>query len=72
MKINKNINTIYRFIEDCARSRKVAGLIPDGVGGNVHSFDPSGRTMVLRSIESLTEMSTRDLSCGGLVKSTGA
>jgi hypothetical protein len=43
-----------------ASSRKVVGSIPD----------PSGRTMALGSPQRLTEMSTRNISCG--VKAAGA
>ena len=51
----------------CATSRKVAGSIPDGAIG----IFPSGRTMALRSTQPLTEMSTRNISLGG-VKEVGA
>jgi hypothetical protein len=42
-----------------ATDRKVAGSIPDGVIGNFYSF---GRTMTLDSTQTITEMSTRNIS----------
>ena len=54
----------------CATSRKVAGLIPDGVIGILRWHNPSGRTMALGLAQPLTEMSTRNISCG--VKTFGA
>jgi len=44
---------------------KVAGSIPDGVIGIFNFLNPSGRTVVLESTQPLTEMSTRNISCGG-------
>jgi hypothetical protein len=44
--------------------------IPDGVIGIFHRHNPSGGTMVLGSTQSLTEMSTRNISWG--VKRAGA
>ena len=41
-----------------------AGLISDGVFGILHDFNSSSCTMVLGSIEDLTEISTRDISLG--------
>jgi len=54
----------------CATSRKVAGSIPDGVIGIFHGHNPSVRTMALGSTQSLTEMSTRNVSWG--LKAAGA
>jgi hypothetical protein len=51
------------WLRQCATSRKFAGSIPDGVTGILHWHNPSGRTMVLRSTQPLTEMDTRDISC---------
>ena len=48
----------------------VAGSIPDGVTGIFHWHNPSGRTMALGLIQSLTEMSTMNISWG--VKPAGA
>jgi hypothetical protein len=45
-----------------ATSRKVAGLIPDGVIGIFHWYNPSGRTMALGFTQPLTEVSTRNIS----------
>jgi len=42
----------------------VAGSIPDGVIGIFHWHNPSGRTMALGSTQSVTEMSTRNISWG--------
>jgi hypothetical protein len=53
-----------------ATNRQVAGLIPDVVIGIFQWYNPSGLTMVLRSTQPLTEMSTRCISWG--VKATGA
>ena len=57
-------------LRHCATSRKVAGLIPDGVIGFFHWHNPSGRTMALGSTQPLTEMSTRSISWG--VNAVGA
>ena len=37
------------WLRHCAKSRKVAGSIPDGVIGIFHWRNPSGRTMALGS-----------------------
>ena len=58
------------WLRHCAKSRKVAGSIPDGVTGIFHSHNISGRTVVLGLTQPLTEMSTRNISCG--VKPAGA
>jgi len=52
-------------LRHCATSRKFAGSIPDGVIGIFHWHNPSVRTMALGSTQSLTEMSTRNISWGG-------
>ena len=57
------------WLRHCATSRKVAGLIPDGVIGIFHWRNPSGRTMALGSTQPLTEISARNISCG--VKAAG-
>ena len=46
----------------CAMSRKVAGSIPYGVIGIFRWHNPSGRTLVLVLTQSVTEMSTRNIS----------
>jgi hypothetical protein len=48
-------------VRHCVTNRKVAGSIPDFVG-ILHGYNPSGRTMGLESTQSVTEMSTRDIS----------
>jgi hypothetical protein len=53
-----------------ATSLKVADSIPHGVIGICHRHNRSGRTMALRSTQSLTEMSTRNIFLG--VKAAGA
>jgi hypothetical protein len=58
------------WLRHCATSRKVAGSIPDGVITIFYWHNPSGRTMALRSIKPLTEMSTRNIFWG--VKAAGA
>ena len=45
------------WLRHCAKSRKVAGSIPDGVTGILNWHNPSGRTMALGSTQPLTEMS---------------
>ena len=52
------------WLRHCATSRKIAGLIPDGVIGSFHWHNPSGRTMALGLTQPLTEMSTRHISWG--------
>ena len=52
------------WLRHCSTSRKVAGSIPDGVLGIIFIH------IILGSTESLTEMSTRKISCG--VKAAGA
>ena len=54
----------------CATFRKIPGSISDGVIRNFHRHYPSSRTMALSSTQSLTEMSTRNISWG--VKEAGA
>ena len=47
-----------------AVTSKVAGSISDGVIGNFHSQNPSGRTLTLWRTHPLTEMNTRNFSYG--------
>ena len=54
----------------CATSRKVTGSIPDCAILIFHRHNPFSRTMALRATQRLTEMSTRNISCG--VKAAGA
>jgi len=44
--------------------RRFAGSIPDVVIRIFHWHNPSGRPMALESTQPLTEMSTRNISCG--------
>jgi hypothetical protein len=50
--------------------RKVAGSIPDGVIGIIHSHNRSGRTMALGPTQALREISAKNISLG--VKAAGA
>jgi len=52
------------WLRHCARNRKVAGSIPDGVTGIFHWHNTSGRTMALGLTQPLTEMSTRNIYWG--------
>jgi hypothetical protein len=52
-------------LRHCAKSREVAGSIPDGVSGIFHCRNPPGGTITLGLIQPLTEMSTRKISWGG-------
>jgi len=54
----------------CATSRKVAGSIPNDVSIIFHWRNPSGRTVAMESTQSLTIMTTRNISWG--VKAVGA
>jgi len=55
---------VAQLVEALATSRKVAGLISDGVTGIFDLHNPSGRTMALGLTQPLTEMSTRNISWG--------
>ena len=64
---------VAQWLSCCARNRKVAGSIPDGVIGIFHWHNPPDRTMFLGSTQPLTEMSTRRISwgkCGRCVRLT--
>jgi hypothetical protein len=54
-----NITHIFQ-----STNRKVAGSFPDGVSEIFHLHNPSGRTMVLGFTQTLTYMSTRNISWG--------
>ena len=62
--IHKEGTVVAQWLRCCATNRKVAGSIPDGVIGIFHWHNPPDLTMVLRSTQSLTEMSTRRISWG--------
>ena len=52
------------WLRSCVTSQKVTDSIPDGVIGIFHGHNPSSCTMVLGLTQPLTEMSTRNISCG--------
>ena len=54
----------HSWFRHCATSRKVAGSIPDGVTGTFDINSP-GCTTALGLTQPVTEMSTRNISCGG-------
>ena len=58
------------WLRHCAANRKVANSISDSFTGIFHWSNISGRTMALGSIQTLTEMSTRNISWG--IKAVGA
>ena len=61
--IQVSISTLWRiWLRHCATSRKVAGLISDGVSGIFNWLNSSARIMALGSTQPLTEMSTRHRS----------
>jgi hypothetical protein len=51
----------HSWLRHCATSRKIAGLIPDGVTGILHWLNPSGSTKSLGSTQPLTQMGTRNM-----------
>jgi hypothetical protein len=55
---------VAQWLRHCATNRKVAGSISDGVTGFFYLHNPSGRTVALGSTQSLTEVSTRNISWG--------
>jgi hypothetical protein len=55
----------HSWLRHCATSWKVAGSIPNGFIGIFHWHNPFSRTMTLGLTQSLTEMSTRNISLGG-------
>ena len=61
---------VAQLVETLRTSKKVTGSIPDGVIEIFRRLNPSGRTTALGSTQSLTEMSTRNISLG--VKVVGA
>jgi hypothetical protein len=57
-------NTQQRsWLTHCAKSRKVASSIPNGVFEIFHRLNPSGSTRALRSTQPLIEMSPCDMPC---------
>jgi len=59
------------WLRHCITSWKVGGSITDGVIEIFNLNNPSGRTMALRLTPPLIEMSTKNISWGG-VKVAGA
>jgi hypothetical protein len=57
-------HAVAQLVEALRYKSKIAGSIPDGITGIFHGHNPSGRTMVLRLTQPLTEMSTRNVSSG--------
>jgi hypothetical protein len=55
---------VAQWLRYCATNREVASSIPGGVICIFHWHNPSDLTMVLGSIQPLTEMSTRNISWG--------
>jgi hypothetical protein len=53
-----------RWLRHCSTSRQVAASIPDRAIGIIHWLNPSGRSVLLGSSQSLTETSTRGISWG--------
>jgi hypothetical protein len=52
----------HGWLRHCAKRRKFAGSIPDGVTGNFIWYNPSDRTMALGLTQSVTEISSRNRS----------
>ena len=59
---------VAQWLRHYATNRQVAGSISDGVIGIFQCHNPSGRTMIRGSTQSLTEMSTRCVSWGVKVR----
>jgi len=58
------------WLRRCAKTRKVASSISNGVTGIFHGHNPTGCTMAMGLTQPLTEMSTRNIFWG--VKAAGA
>jgi hypothetical protein len=52
------------WLRHCATSRKGAGSISDSIIGIFHMLNPSDCIMVLRSTQTLKEMSARSIPLG--------
>jgi hypothetical protein len=52
------------WLNHCVSSRKVAGFIPDRAIAIFYWHDPTGRTIAPGLTQTLTEMSTMNISCG--------
>jgi hypothetical protein len=55
---------VAQLVEALRYKPKVAGPVPDDVIGTFNCHNPSGRTMALGLTQTLTEMSTRNISMG--------
>jgi len=53
-----------QWLRHCCTRRKVVGSIPDGAIGITHWLNPSGRSVLQGSTESLTKKSARGISWG--------
>ena len=62
-------NAVAQLVEALCYKSEGTGSISDGVIGNFHWHNPSGRTMAQEMTQPLTEMSTRNISWG--VKAAG-
>jgi hypothetical protein len=60
-ELNVIFSAVVARLGHYATSRKVVGLIPDGIIGFLNLPNPSSRTMALRSTQPLTQMSTKNL-----------
>jgi hypothetical protein len=60
----------HTWLRHCPTIRKVAGSIPHGAAQISRWLNPSCRTVVLESIQPLTEMSIKNISWG--IKAAGA
>jgi hypothetical protein len=60
----ENLNCVRSASINCAKSRKVAGSIPDGVFEIFHWLNPSGPTMTLGSTQPLIKVNTRNIPYG--------
>jgi hypothetical protein len=59
--VYKSGHMVAQLLRHCATSRKVVGSIPDEVIGFLNLLNPSSRTLAQKSIQPITEMSTRNL-----------
>ena len=65
MVSESNWGTWWRsWLRHCAKRRKIAGWIPDGVTGIFHCHNPFGLTTAFSSTQPLTEMTTTNISWG--------
>jgi len=60
----RTLRAVAQWLRCYTTNRNVAGSIPDVVDGIFPWLNPFDRFMALGSTQSLTEMSTRSISCG--------